>query len=472
MWWQNSDPQSQTSSTSIALTSPKARNFLKVEFLHAKIALLEKQDFKLEAYFAKRLAKSHSAKQELQDQLTSALARADQSEKREKQINAALTKAINAANYANRNADKINQKHAAEFKQKRYSIATLEQQLNEREKDHRVRLSSHQSTHHKMEIQLTHLLAKQADLTAKLAVKTVVHEQSVKVHHEDIARCEATLAERTLEICELKKCSRDTEIKTAQSHDDQKKLVEQQVLAIAEMQAIIAALRQSVADRDATIEGLEAKLAEITNKIVELEEFQRHAEFRYSQSQDSCNESQRENAFLSELQAGATAKIEKTTAAHEESVRVANRLNDINEAQKQQLVHFRNSLDESLQAMNAAKIAQMSAESQVHRCEQAISDLQERTTQLQYRLQREAAGRRKAEAAMKQVSGSTNGDSASRIVAVQFETERRIDQLTNELKATRGLCRILQSRVNAKVEQSLNEKPLNQAPVVLPRRTG
>ena len=48
MWWQNSDPQSQISSTSFALTSPNARDFFKVESLHAKIALLEKQDFKEE----------------------------------------------------------------------------------------------------------------------------------------------------------------------------------------------------------------------------------------------------------------------------------------------------------------------------------------------------------------------------------------------------------------------------------------
>ncbi len=652
MWWQNSDPQSQISSTSFALTSPNARDFFKVESLHAKIALLEKQDFKREAYFAKRLAKSHSAKQELQDQLTRALAKADQFEKREKQIDAERTEAMNTAICAKSDANKIRQKHVTEFKQMCSLIANLKQQLHEREKDHCVRVSSHQSTHHKMKTQLAQLVAKQAELTAMLAAKTVAHEQSVKVHHEVIARCEAKLAERTIEIIEFKKFSRDAEIKTAQSRNDQEQLVEQQVLAIAEMQSIIATLQQSVAERDATnlrhqscfseqanrivelenahsesekrnalltekqtsltgeleaaiarlsqsvaerdatnlrhqncfseqadrivelenahsesekrnalltekqtsltgeleaaiarlqqsvaerdatnlrhqscfseqanrivelenahsesetrnalltekqtsltaeleaaistlsqsvaerdatIYLLEAKSAELTNKIVELEEFRRDAEFRYSQSQDSCNRTRRENAFLSEQQARATTKLKETMAAYEESIRTANRVNDIVEAQKQQLAHFQISLDESLQAMKAAKIAQMSAESHVHRCEEAVSELQEKTTQLQYRLQREAAGRRKAEAAMKQVSGSPHGESASRIVAVQFETEQRLDQLTKELQATRGLCRILQSRVNSKVEQGPNEKPSNQPLGALPRRAG
>jgi hypothetical protein len=60
-------------------------------------------------------------------------------------------------------------------------------------------------------------------------------------------------------------------------------------------------------------------------------------------------------------------------------------------------------------------------------------------------LQREAAGRRKSEAALKQALEAGKDNSVLQTLGSQFENAQRIDRLTNELNATRKLCRLLQA---------------------------
>ena len=117
------------------------------------------------------------------------------------------------------------------------------------------------------------------------------------------------------------------------------------------------------------------------------------------------------------------------------------------------LKDLQNALDDSIRCLRVSKLNCKLAESRLQQCEQTISQVGEQSTQLQIRLDREAASRRKTEAALKQATESANDNSALHALGEQFANVQRIERLTNELMATRRFCVYLQQQANAKAKQ-------------------
>ena len=109
------------------------------------------------------------------------------------------------------------------------------------------------------------------------------------------------------------------------------------------------------------------------------------------------------------------------------------------------------SAQEQKQQCEADRLQEMADEQK--QSGQTISQLEEQFNQIQYRLQHEAASRRKAEAALKQAVENANDDPVLVAVGVRFETAQRIERLSNELKATRRFCMSLQQQAVAKAKQ-------------------
>ncbi len=188
------------------------------------------------------------------------------------------------------------------------------------------------------------------------------------------------------------------------------RLVEQLAKATTKLSKMIAAHEQSITVHDSTICRLEASLVEQAAKMVELETSGLDAATKLAQSRNAHLEAESQKSQLIESHATATADLEAMV-----------------EEQKQ--------------------------------LGQTILQLQEQSTQLQNRLQYEAAGRRKAEAALKQAVEIANDDPVLVAVGVRFETAQRIERLSNELKATRRFCVSLQQQAVAKAKQG--QKSIN-----------
>ncbi|HUP82160.1 MAG TPA: hypothetical protein VM260_26645, partial [Pirellula sp.] len=98
-----------------------------------------------------------------------------------------------------------------------------------------------------------------------------------------------------------------------------KQLIELQAKASAKFAKSISALERSATERDCTISQLEARLAEQTAKIPELEQYGRDAELRFAQSQCSLLDSEKQKSQLVELQAATETELKELAAAYERS---------------------------------------------------------------------------------------------------------------------------------------------------------
>ncbi|HUP82036.1 MAG TPA: hypothetical protein VM260_26025, partial [Pirellula sp.] len=209
---------------------------------------------------------------------------------------------------------------------------------------------------------------------------------------------------------------------------------------------LAAAHERSATECASTIVRLEANLAKQTAKIAELEQYGRDAELKLAQTQCSLLDSEKQKSQLVELQAATETELLELAAAHERSVAerdsTISRLKDLQKA-----------LDDSIRCVCVSKMNSTLAESRLQQCEQTVAQLGEQSTQLQIRLDREAASRRKTEAALKQAVESAKDNSALHALGEQFANVQRIERLTNELMATRRFCVYLQQQANSKAKQ-------------------
>jgi len=88
---------------------------------------------------------------------------------------------------------------------------------------------------------------------------------------------------------------------------------------------------------------------------------------------------------------------------------------------------------------------------------QTNEQLQKQLTQQQTKLQREAAGRRKVESALKLASEVASADSVTRVVQAQIDAEQRSERLVRELESTRLIGLSMQQKAIAKIQQSNKE---------------
>ena len=165
-----------------------------------------------------------------------------------------------------------------------------------------------------------------------------------------------------------------------------------------------------------------------------------------------------------ELHATTTAELEAMLAAHEQSATerdpTIGRLEASLGLQRSENCQLRHVLNECQQQYSAHVQKQHYEADRLHdlveeqkQCAQTISQLQEQSTQLQYRLQHEAASRRKVEAALKQAVETAKDNPVLVAMGTRFETVQRIERLSNELKATRRFCLRLQQQACAKAKQ-------------------
>ncbi len=125
---------------------------------------------------------------------------------------------------------------------------------------------------------------------------------------------------------------------------------------------------------------------------------------------------------------------------------------------QEELAHARQSLLESEQRceIRSSRISELEASNE--ELDATSLRLRKLTETLGLELRRQAAGRRKAEAALKRIAEGAEVDSLAYISKSQLEAQDRVERLTRELKATRQLCEKLRRRAIAQ------GKPNTQSP--------
>ncbi len=407
MWWQDGEPR-----TEIRVAKNKANSkTTPSEALEALAELVEsdnaadrpsdKRNFKTSTTASPGifvdLVELQAKVISLERQLARALANASKTETQQKRSDAEISKAKGTASSAKRELADTKQKYDAEIQLIQVSIIAKDRQLQKRKSYFSDQLAQARNAQKETEKQNAHLIEQHVKASTKLEAMIAAHEQSATERDSTIGRLETALAEHATKIVELERLGHDAEIKLAQSRnayletEKQKlQLIELHATATAELKAMIAAHEQSATERDSTIGRLETSLG--------------------LQRSENCQLQQ----VLNECQQQYSAHVQKHHCE-------ADRLYDLVEEQKQ--------------------------------CAQTISQLQEQSTQLQYRLQHEAASRRKVEAALKQAVETAQDNPVLVAMGVRFETVQRIERLSNELRATRRFCLKLQQQTGTKVKQ-------------------
>ena len=490
MWWQDSVPRTeirvakdQANSKSTLSEALEALAEL-VESDHAADRQSDKRNFKTSTTSATAppsiyvdLVELQAKVNSLERQLVRALANASKTETQQKRSDAEISKAKGTASSAKLELADTKQKYDAEIQRIQVSIIAKDRQLQKRESYFSDQLAQARNAQRETEKQNAHLIGQHAKASTKLKAMIAAYEQSATERDSTTGRLQASLAEHATKIVELEQLGHDAEIKLAQSRNAQletekqkSQLIELHATATAELEAMIAAYEHSATERDSTIGRLQASLAEHATKIVELEQLGHDAEIKLAQSKNAQLETEKQKSQLIELHGTATAELEAMIAAHEHSA--TERDSTIGRLQVSLGVHrsencqLQQVLNECQQQYSAHVQKQHYEADRLHdlveeqkQCAQTFSQLQEQSTQLQYRLQHEAASRRKAEAALKQAVENANDDPVLVAMGVRFETVQRIERLSNELKATRRLCMSLQQQAGARAKQS--QKSIN-----------
>ncbi len=383
----------------------------------ARLALAHTGQQQAETRLAETLRQSDETVQQLNSSITKLIQSAIDSERVVSELNCKLAqlnerladqmaKADQERSVANAKFTETEQRHHAQCQRLNESIATLSQQAQELDSEYRV--------------ELAHTQAAQQDAESRLV-------QAVKQYDN-------TVAQLKLNITELDRLASDRD-----------EVIREQAAKLAEDLGLQSDLIAKSNDAEKTAE---AKLIEVEHRL---------------ESQIQSLNQRLAEALMTESDLRSTLrKLREETEQQREQFCTAIRIHSDSETRYRES-HCRTEAEADALRNEIVDLGQILADcrmqnaASVAELNQTREQLQEQLTQLQKRLQREAAGRRKVESAMKLASEVAPADSVTRMVQAQIDSEQRSERLTRELESMRLLGLRMQQKAIAKIQQSQKE---------------